>query len=482
MSTKKILAVGINLASEDVTYCSFDTNISLLDWDIILFRPDISSFLSYADSYQGKHSLNDSSSFRLKERSEHWRREINDAVQSGKTVVIYLPDLLQVYVDSGNRTYSGTGRNQRTTRLVDLYDNYRCIPAVLGPVGAKGTSIKLSTKGADVIAGYWKEFAKDSNYEVILTAKDIPSCLLTQNGDKAVGAIYRSKSSNGALVLLPNIDFYADEFFEQGEDEGEDEPEWSDIAQQFAERLIGSIVSLDKALKSTGEVTPEPAWAKSPDYELDLERQVHAELLQLEVQLEKLQRSKEELIERLKSVGTIRDLLFEKGKQLEYAIIGALKLLGFTASPYKDSESEFDVVFEAAEGRLIGEAEGKDSKAINVDKLRQLVMNIHEDLQRESVDKPAKGVLFGNAYRLSPLGERQSSFTEKCLSAASTSSTALVSTPDLFQVAHYLSNTPDEGYATKCRLAMTIGVGLITFPLPPTSDDSENLIIASDER
>ena len=56
--------------------------------------------------------------------------------------------------------------------------------------------------------------------------------------------------------------------------------------------------------------------------------------------------------------------------------------MGFVASPYKEANSEFDVVFESAEGRLLGEAEGKDSKAISVDKLRQLVMNIHEDLQR----------------------------------------------------------------------------------------------------
>lgn len=80
--------------------------------------------------------------------------------------------------------------------------------------------------------------------------------------------------------------------------------------------------------------------------------------------------------------------------------------MGFRAEPFKDSNSEFDVVFESDEGRLIGEAEGKDSKAINVDKLRQLAMNIHEDLQREEVTKSAKGVLFGNGFRLSPLNER----------------------------------------------------------------------------
>jgi hypothetical protein len=91
------------------------------------------------------------------------------------------------------------------------------------------------------------------------------------------------------------------------------------------------------------------------------------------------------------------------------------------------------------EGRLIGEAEGKDNKAVNVDKLRQLSMNIHEDLQREEVISPAKGVLFGNGYRLQPIAEREAAFTEKCVSAALTSSTSLVATADLFRAAQYLA-------------------------------------------
>ena len=125
MSTKKILTVGLELASSDTEYASFRSKMSLLDWDIVLFKPQIGDFISsYGDFYQGKPSLSDSSSFQLKECCEHWRREIKQAVEAGKTVVIYLPSLFEVYVDTGERTYSGTGRNQKTTRHVALYSNY----------------------------------------------------------------------------------------------------------------------------------------------------------------------------------------------------------------------------------------------------------------------------------------------------------------------------------------------------------------------
>jgi hypothetical protein len=146
----------------------------------------------------------------------------------------------------------------------------------------------------------------------------------------------------------------------------------------------------------------------------------------------------------------------------------ALTVLGFHAAPYRDEGSEFDVVFESAEGRLLGEAEGKDNKAVNIDKLRQLEMNLHEDFEREGITAMAKGVLFGNAHRLSPLAERAEYFTDKCITAAKRNSTALVRTPDLFFVAQYLAARPDEDFARKCRECILSTCGsVVAFPPVP---------------
>jgi hypothetical protein len=465
MAQKKIISVGLDIASDDVEYCDFDSDISLLDWDIILFKPVIHRFQSYAESFQGKPSLSDSMSFLLKERSEHWRREINDAVDSGKTVIVYLTDLEEVYIDTGERRYSGTGRNQKTTRILSEYNNYYSIPASLSPVKTKGSEIKLVAKGSELISIYWKEFARVSSYKVILTQKNIPACLLTKNGDKKVGAIYRSKNSTGALILVPDIDFYPDEFFK----ENDDEQEWSKKAISFAARIVKTVVSLDKSLKNSRNLTPEPEWAKSKEYAFEKETSIRSKLLKVEETLKAVHSKKEQLLCELKDVGRLRNLLFEKGKPLEYAILDALKILGFDASNFDNGESEFDAVFEASEGRLIGEAEGKDNKAINIDKLRQLAMNIHEDLEREEVETPAKGVLFGNAFRLTPLDERSEPFTVKCVNASFSNSTALVFTPDLFKVAHYLSNKRNVMFASKCRKAIVGASGRVQFPELPNS-------------
>jgi hypothetical protein len=210
------------------------------------------------------------------------------------------------------------------------------------------------------------------------------------------------------------------------------------------------------------------------EFSLPAESGLTAQLLETESQLERAQLRKESLREQLQSAGQLRCLLFEKGKPLESAVIDALQLLGFKAEPFKEGASEFDVVFESNEGRLLGEAEGKDSKAVNVDKLRQLSMNIHEDLQREEVSAPAKGVLFGNAYRLTAPSERGAAFTDKCVLAATSSNTALVATHDLFAVARYLSGTTDEDFASRCRSALLNAVGPATFPPVPEASERGN--------
>lgn len=464
MAAKKILTVGLELASSEPTYTTFRSKTSLLDWDIFLFRPEISEFLhNYYQTYQGKPCFNDTASFEARECCEHWRREIKQAVETGKTVIVFLPPLYEAYVDTGGRSYSGTGRNQKTTRHVELLTNYHTLPASLAPISATGSAMKLAPKGAEVLAPYWEEFGERSSYKVVLSAPEVPARVLTRVGDKPVGAIYRSKSSAGTLLLLPDVDFSPPNFTKR---KGESEV-WTSAAGQFAGAFLSAVVALDKALRSSSEVTPEPSWAATAQYTLAPETALRVRLLDAERQLEEAQRKKEQIAEAITVAAMPRALLYEKGKPLEAAIIQALKTLGFEAEPFKQSDSEFDVVFESEEGRLIGEAEGKDAKAVNVDKLRQLSMNIHEDLQREEVSEPAKPVLFGNGFRLQEPAARPDPFTEKCHAAASTSSTALVSTADLFPPVQYLLAHKDPAYASACRAAIMATVGRVGFPSPP---------------
>jgi len=297
MTSRQILTVGLELASPDAQLASLRSNTSLLDWDIVLFKPDIHEFMQYSEYFQGKPRLTDRTSFELKECCEHWRREIKQAVEAGKTVIVFLPNLQEVFVDSGQRSYSGTGRNQKTTVHVGEYSNYMAIPTGLSPVTATGNSMKLSARGAEVLASYWSEFESASQYKVILTDPKVLPCLVTRSGDKPVGAIYRSKSSAGTLLLLPDIEFYPANFLKG---KGENQT-WTSAAGQFAARMVSAVVALDLALRTGGEVTAEPSWAAEPGFEFSSEKILRVQLLDAERKVEEVQKYKEKLAEELRS-------------------------------------------------------------------------------------------------------------------------------------------------------------------------------------
>jgi ethanolamine utilization microcompartment shell protein EutS len=465
MSKLSIGAVGVELATDDVVRLEFTEKQSLLDFDIVLLRPSIDQFLQWDDSFNGKTCLSDDRSFQLKECCEHWRREIRNLVEVGKTAIVFLSELQECYVATGSHSYSGTGRNQKTTRHVGPFNNYQLLPIKIDVVPSAGKSVKLASKGAEAITSYWSEFKDSSSYKVIIKTEAplISAALMTRVGDKPVGLIRRSKSSAGAIVLLPDVDFNQVEF--TATKSGEEV--WTAVAEQFAQRFLASVVEMDRALRAEGEVTPMPLWAKEIEYTIGTENKLRSELLQTEREVELAVKRKEEKEDELLKIGRFRGLLFEKGRPLESSIIDALHILGFSAAPFSNAESEFDVVFSCSDGRLIGEAEGKDTKAISIEKMRQLSMNVHEDLMQATVETPAKPVLFGNPFRLTPVSDRASPFTDKCVSAAVTSSTALLFTPDLFLPVQYLLSNPDEEYAKDCRMAIISAIGRVTFAPPP---------------
>jgi len=466
MAKKKIFSVEFEWPGEDVEYIPFSSSNSLLDADIILFNPDISEYrYGASEDYQGKPCLNDRDSFKLMEATDHWRRELKSAFDAGKTIIVYLNKVEEIFIATGKNEYSGTGRNRQTTRIVTITSNYKSIPTCLDPVNSKGSSMKL-TRESGIISSYWKDFGGESSFLVLLKDDFKNSLVLTKSGDKTVGGIIKGKSS-GSIIFLPYFTFSDEKYYAESE-ESDTGFVWTKTALQAGKKLLSHIIEIDKTVKKDSGHTPTPEWANSSKYLTSIENTIQENLLKIEAKIESLNNEKEGLVSSLNESGVLRYLLYEKGKPLESAIIEALKTIGFEASNFADEESEFDVVFESKEGRLIGEAEGKDSKAINIDKLRQLEMNIHEDFAKDEVESIAKGVLFGNAYRLSALPERADFFTTKCLTAAERSGIALIRTPDLFFVAKYLKDTKDKRFATKCRKEIISTSGkIVSFPSIP---------------
>ena len=474
--TKSIVTVGFHLATDVVSSVTFAANESLLDWDIVLFRPDISSFVYgglLQETYRGKPSLNDDTSFRLREACEHWRRELKEAADAGKTVIVFLSDIVDVYIATGEKNISGSGRSRQTTRLVTTYSNYKSFPIAAEPTSRSGTAIKIVHKYRDFLASYWNAFGDYSKFRVTFPIDTRGACLVTKRDEIPVGLML-TQNSGGTLLLLPDLPVESTEFPDSDSDaETADENVESEMEafETFSRKLVAQVVALDRTVHSSSNSTPEPPWTSQALFVLRGEAEVVQELLLVEKKFEEARRRKEKLLERRFEEASLRHLLFETGGALEKAVLKALILLRFSAQPFRGSDSEFDVIFHSSDGRLLGEVEGRDSRSVSIDKLRQLALNIHEDLSRDEIAEPAKGILFGNGHRLTDPSKRPEPFTEKCVKSAVLTSIGLVDTVDLFKVAQYLSCSDDELFARDCRMSLLSGVGVVAFPdIPKTLD------------
>ena len=461
---KKIVSVGMEVPSNDVEYIEFDSDQSLLDADIVLYEPTLGDYPYTESKFQGKPSLSEPSSFQVRKHVDHWKSELFAAFNAGKFIVIFLATPTEVFVRTGEKQCSGTGRSRQVTNIVAPLSSYDAIPLNLDVTARRGSRI-APAKDLRHLVSYWSAFASMSAYEVTIEGKFSETLLVTKSGHHIVGAAVR-KAGSGHILLLPPIRYDEDKFLRSNEDESE--YPWTDKAMQHGHSFVSAFINMAAALQADTQLTPPPEWVRGNEYRLAAEAELEKKLQSTRERIDKLNTTKSNLENKLQRAGQLRYLLYERGKPLEAAIIEALSLFGFRAKPFEDAESEFDAVFESPEGRCLGEVEGKDNYSINIDKIRQLESNIQEDFAKDNVNAYAKGVLFGNAFRLMPVARRKPAFTDKCMAAALRSKVALVHTPDMFEPARFLKASRNAAYARLCRKAIFETEGqVVEFPEVP---------------
>lgn len=451
---RKIISVEYEIPGFHQDCCSYATDQSLLDADVIVFQTR-----NFGSAY-GKASFGDAESFSVLRRTEHWRRELHTALNYGKTVFLILAKHEVASFQTGRQEVKG----RTMINYVEDRSNYEFLPAELPSMtGKSGTSIVFT--GDSTFAILWNEFKTLLRYECYLNEKVERPIFVTKTGERPVGAVFRV--GKGHLVVLPFVDFDLREFFKTRKD---GRAYWKADAIQFGSKLVKILLDVDKSLRSEGAETPMPAWAEEREFVSSEEARIRKEINDAAKEIDTLRLRKSSLEAELKGTQALKNLLFGTGKPLEGAVIKSLRALGYSAENYDDGDLELDQVIVSPEGeRLIGECEGKDNAAVNIDKFRQLAENIQADLQREEVSKPAVGILFGNGFRLTAPKDRQEQFTTKCLASAKRE-TILVRTTDLYPVVQYLRETNDRVYAKACREAIRAAVGgIVNFPAPPKS-------------
>ena len=449
VKVKNVITVNCQIPGELGSSASIHSKTSLMDADfaLISLEPFILSDMRTHDDRPG---LSVGESTRVREIMSYWGKEISDFVEAGKTIFVLLSEYQVAYTQYG-----------------EALSNYDLVPIRMHTAPSSGVSMVLS-QGENPLREYWEHFGEYSRYCVYIDPKVSWNPLVkTRTGDRSLGGLFRhERGGTGALVALPWLDLHGDGFRDKV-------GEWTPEAKGWGEQYLKSLSALDDAIRNPHQATPIPDWAKDWRFETAEEKVLSRRLLEIDEKAKLLDREREDIVARLDDEGKLKRLIFDQGHSLEQAVIRAMRLLGFEANQYRDSQSEFDVVLKSPEGRLIGEVEGKDYRAINVGKMRQLLTNLLEDSSREEVSQPARGILFGNAYRLTSISERSSEqFTARCKQMAEQFDVVLMRTSALFEVARALADRPNDDFATACRKAIfATSAGEVEFPPVPDSEE-----------
>ena len=458
---KEFITIGLFIPTIDESFVNFSDNHSLSDADIVIMSLSLEDLnLNYHSdgNYQGKPNINLNYSAKLKQYTEHWKKELKAYLKSGKTLFISLSQKEELYVDTGQRTTSGTGRNQKVTNIVETFYNTNFLPFELDIHNAKGKKMSIIDP---VLKGFYSIFSNNLEYEAYLNKSDnLRPLITTKSGDKILSAAL--EIDEGKVIILPKIPELDDDYYDV-------EGAWSNKALTYGKRFIHSILEIEKSISSVETKTPKPEWVNGAKYNL-LEAEKTKNLINKEeLEIDKLLAKVKDLKLVVDEQELLHNLLYETGKPLENAVIKALKILDYEAENFDDGVLELDQVINSPEGiRFIGECEGKDNKAIDISKLRQLMDSLNEDFAREDIEDKAFGLLFGNPQRLLPVNERKELFTTKSLKGAEREKIGLILTSDLFLLTKYLTENIDPKFKKTCREVIYNGLGgLIKFPNIP---------------
>lgn len=424
--SKNIVSVGLHIADNRVVNCEFDKLGTLVDGDIVLYQPSILSDWNTED---------------ICEVINHWKNELLEAHNEGKTIIVYMPYPCQKYWDQ-------EGKEK------DLFYH---LPVSFGfPYAPKEIKKVEVENSADFLREYWDLVGEISRGLLIFDklSNGAKRILRPHTGNKAIGVLTQDEDKRlGDVLFIPPFIIK----------EGKIRVGRKEITAEVCNAIIGVDQKI-KQLKNKKREEKIPEWieqiklSKEEEFEKKLE-EMRGLIQDLEEQKTKMEQKKQECIK-------IKELLYAGGHGLEELVRDILRKLGFiNVRSIRESEFEIDIVFEY-EGRVfIGEVEGKDNVAINKDKVNQLVSNVAQFSEYEKDCIPDRGFLFGNGYRFTQPDKRGIGFTEGAIKVAKTLNCVLIETKHLYKIAKTIQEGADGEYRKKIReLILNAPSGMLEFP------------------
>lgn len=435
-----ILGISVNfngLDFKNIDLIDLNENYSLYDYDIVLLDLNrITVGYEKGAPFNGKPRLANRDSFEFISDFERVKKELEEFLQMGKTIYVNLPQIPIINIFSGEKRYSGTGKNTRETHIVVPVDLLALLPIDMTTTTSVGGRIEYTTKNA--YENLYSINKMNYLYHVYFESKEIGERIATiPQTEKRVSESF--SVGKGRLIIYP---------FNFDDTNCSSQNEYRKMINEF----LHVIDDLEEELKINISEFQLPEWTNK--YYILNEKEKINELGNIEKQLEELELKREEIIADLLKLQTYKLMFTSTGKELECIVYKVLHELGFKNNPVEHNRA--DGIFEFQENDIVTEIKGvKGSSAEKHG--AQLEKWVSEFYEKEN--RQAKGILIVNGFREKDLKLRsEDTFPNQMLDYCTKREHCLVSTSQILGLLIETKKYPEKKDELILELLSTVGV------------------------
>ncbi|WP_445996619.1 hypothetical protein ACUWEX_13825 [Okibacterium fritillariae] len=417
----------------------FESSASFFDYDVVLWDcfGTYKRMLAAGHDYRGDPALSESLSVSLVRAIARRRIELTKFLELGRTLVLFADADRNIWVNSGKKEFSGTGRNRQTTNIVEPVGLFRALPFEFGASLGHGTNFSAAdSRFGDLLRstqGRWSYRATLTNYP--------GRALGTVTGTDLVIASLEQTVSGGNVVVLPA--FSSPSHFDPDESDG-GEP-------------LNQLISYVNALVSVEE-EDRPAWFDH--YQLASEVARAPAITSLEERLASIQDDLERIRGEQAEDERRKLLISATDSVLERQVQDALESIGFRALEVAPGRG--DLRMECDEGQIVVEVKGV-TKSASEKHAAQLEKWSAIEIENGN---EAKAILIVNAWRLlGPDLRIEEAFPDQMIAYASSRNHALITGLQLLNMSE--AARLDVSLATTYREQIFVTNGRLLLDLPP---------------
>lgn len=405
---------------KNTKYIKFSDSNTILECDMIIIELEwLFDEYKTSGNYNGILELTTYESSRIAIDMEKRKSEILEFLNSGKPVVILNGNDEYRYRYTGEKQYSGTGRNTRITNIVKAIHPSEILPIKIKSMKLEGTKVSLNNKK---INDFYKKYADNFKFLTVYENIDKNNILFNvKDTEKAVSFI--EKVNKGAILFMPSLNF---------------EKLTKEKGQKLEKQYFDDIYSLFQHFNQKEEINL-PEYSKK--YLLPNEENMIKDIEKDKIKLNELQKNIEEKELILKETQENKIIFTGTGTLLEKKVVDELEQIGFKIVKYDENSIDEDIVISYNDKIAIVEVKGVDGSSTEKHTSQTVKWKSMYHIEHDILPK---GFLIVNAFKNKELEKRQDYFPTQMLKYATQQEICLLTTIQIFNIKCYLKINPDK--------------------------------------